>query len=195
MIRGASDCQKKSKADWFEAELLQGEELGAEQNDWEEAEAVGGDRDASHVFPSAIGSTGVNHIKDNATKAMWADKLKRSDKFKSYLGCICDFMGSAGLRRIFVREVMIAAGGQRYAGLFDMESFSSIKTWRWGTVLNVFSWLLPLELALRQYWDPDAYRRVAGGRERLEDNENGHRGPAVDVDLLTEAIRSNWFWM
>ena len=94
-------------------------------------------------------------------------------------------MGAAGLRRLFDHEVMILAGGHRYADLFDFESFPSIKKWRWGTVLIVFSWLMPLELALKQYWDPDACRRVVGCNDRTHDNddENGHRAPSLDVDL------------
>ena len=52
--------------------------------------------------------------------------------------------------------------------MFSRE-FNSIKEWRWGTVLDVLKWMLPLAIPLRRFWSAQLFGSADGdGAEALD---------------------------
>ena len=56
----------------------------------------------------------------------------------------------------------------------------------------VLNWLLPLRSALQRFWDPTRFK---SGRTDSERHSNRPQDTEpVDVDMVTKAINSTWFW-
>ena len=125
----------------------------ADETDWAADDPVmAGDATRQPAFKNACGVTGICHVCDNCTKNMWTKGLKHTKQFQKCLGALCDLMAHAWLRKLFVHEVLEQQGGGQFAFLFLMESYATIKEWRWGTVMKVFKWVFAIEVPFRRFW-------------------------------------------
>lgn len=187
---GTADSQQESITSWL-PECMQGTDLRIEGCDPFEA----ADCDKRYVFPNAFVIPGINHITDNCTKHLF-DKLIHGKPFLRYLEAICDMITTATYKKIFVNRCLIPQGGDRFEWLFEGHGFRTIKEWRWHTLTHVLQWLLPMEICLRRFYDSSVFSAAASKAEDEEpaDGRTGIRRPRLNVELISEAIVSPWFW-
>ena len=72
------------------------------------------------------------------------------------------------------------------------KTFPAHVEWRWGSLISVLSWLLPLQRPLEDAWD--ALRFEANGQEGLQESRRRGTKDAFSPQAVTDAVRSAFFW-
>ena len=77
--------------------------------------------------------------------------------------------------------------------LFDRE-FETVVHWRWGSLMRVLDWMVPLREHLQSLWCPDKYGKAGGQHEGGLEQPAGHMRGDVDGAVLTATVRDRKFW-
>ena len=152
---------------------------------------------SEHFLPRALVIPGLNHIIDN----MCSDANHAMQDWDSWLQSfrpVVALLHHSHLRKRFVascvRGTQHAWMEKRFAS-----GVASFAEWRWGSTVCVLRTLLPLGPLLRRAWDPTKFRmsQEGDGQDLAPNGEAEQRSDVsgtVDASVLTQAIRSNWFW-
>ena len=73
------------------------------------------------------------------------------------------------------------------------KSCPSVAQWRWHLILQVLCYLLPGQSVLQGTWDEARYRDGTTFKEGMLEDASADMS-ADNIGLVTQAIRSEWFW-
>ena len=147
---GIADCSQAEFHSWFTPErnsapVVEDDGMAEDPRD------VPTEPESPFVVDQTVGIPGILHILDNMTHDLFEKVFEHGEAFKTLMGGLCDMLCKRHHRERFVQYCLLpTARGQVWAPMFDRE-FHSIKEWRWGTVLAVLTWLLPLKQPLKHF--------------------------------------------
>ena len=137
----------------------------------------------AHVLPRCIPIPGIQHILDNLTADIHG-VMVGWPRFVEELSAVCDILCKPECLEHFLQSCVREGGHQKYEPLFA-RAFHPVVEWRWGSLMNTLTWLLPLEGALRRIWDPARYNSAARPRRAAEEPKTA---------IVTQAVQSRRFW-
>ena len=174
---------------------------------WGSMEVDGADRLASDqdmlsqkILPHALWVPGLGHIAHNLTQSVdqslvhykaWLEKLKA-------LHCL---LHHNSLRK---RLHATCVQGQpfEWMGLYLQSGPPKLADWRWNSLLQALDVILPLQPLLQTVWNPQAFLIADQGPSSEAAGPNPASDPIASlssnefhVKQITEAIRSNSFWI
>ena len=195
VVSGSGQCF----AEWFQSAFSsQGQDGGLAEDRGD----AGGDleflagglanADRTHLFQRALPIPGLLHILDNCTAEVHLKGMTHWSKFFTSLRAVCSIMCRMWVRERFLGRCLRARTKARSQAEARLDqNFQGVIEWRWGTLLAVLRWLLPLRGDLQTYWDPELFL----GGQTVDEARMDHAGnEGVDVVAVTAAIRENWFW-
>ena len=172
------------EADTGEAAIVEATvDAGAAAADWD-AEA--------HLFMVALPIPGMCHLMDNLSHDLHTQCLRLWPSFAPLLQAVCDLLCALGPLEAFIHRCLRLPGYTAYVPHFE-KTFVRHRPHRWGSLMEVLDWMMPLRDMLTTAWDPQRFGANDRGRQQQRDGD-GAGGPC-DVDRVTEAIRSPWFWV
>ena len=187
---GLADVVGSSYADWYQhafAPSGSGEPVTADRCDDDvEFVASGADpRDgAAHLFMNAVPVPGNLHILDNCTGDVHEKAMPYWPKFLAGLRLMCSMLCRTWVRERFVGRCVRGPTADRDKRLLKHQ-FKGVTEWRWGTLLKVLAWLLPLRSCLQSQWDA----RLFLGGSTVEEVRASHAGDeGIDVEALSDVV-------
>ena len=132
------------------------------------------------LFSSMLTVAALLHILDGVTKDLH-HSLKDFDLCMTYLVAIMGLLCYEGPRQAFIHRCLRGGGFHDRVQFFE-RTFPLHSEHRWSSLIDTIRWLLPLQRALRETWNPDL-----SGRLQTRDGE-------FQRDMVTKAIHSTWFW-
>ena len=194
---GIADCSQDEFHSWFSQER---NDAPLVDDDGFASDRMEPEPESPFVVSHTVAIPGILHILDNMTHDLFEKALEHGEAFTTHLGALCDLLCKRHHRERFVNHCLLRNPmGRVFAPMFDHE-FHSIKEWRWGTVLSVLTWILPLKHPLKQFWSAARYGEDSGDwandAARAADAPPGDESkkPRLDLALVTEAVHSLWLW-
>ena len=195
---GIADCSQAEFHSWFTPErnsapVVEDDGMAEDPRD------VPTEPESPFVVDQTVAIPGILHILDNMTHDLFDKVFEHGEAFKTLMGGLCDMLCKRHHRERFVQYCLLpTARGQAWAPMFEHE-FHSIKEWRWGTVLAVLTWLLPLKQPLKHVWSTARYGDApdddGNDAARAADAPPGEsKKPRLDVVLVAQAVNSLWLW-
>ena len=146
-------------------------------------EALGARSDSAYVFPSALICPGALHV----CRSMVQDVDASLTYFKEWLPslkAIVYLLHRDHLRQRFLATCVL---GSRFECMKDrVRKLPEPALWRWNTLASVLTGVLRVKPVLQAVWSKERFLQVDGaGNEQPE---------GLDVNVLSDAIRSEKFW-
>ncbi|CAE7253642.1 unnamed protein product, partial [Symbiodinium necroappetens] len=149
-----------------------------------------------YFLPRAITVPGLNHVIDN----MLSDMNQAFSCWDSWIGefkPLVALLHHTHLRQRFVATCLKDTRHSWMQRHFET-GVPQYADWRWGTTVLVLQRLLPLRRLLQSAWDPNRYESVecheAAGAPENPAAQDARADAKADVQQVTRAIRSDWFW-
>ena len=144
--------------------------------------------DCEHLMPHALVSPGILHIVNNMADSMTQALPHFADWLPGFKA-VAHLLGTGHLRKRFVATCLVG----RFTDLQSLfaKNLASITKWRWSTIVNVVSELLPLKAALIAAWDPQKFLMQSAQEGGVEGRGPGH----LETALITSSIRDKKWWV
>jgi hypothetical protein len=173
---GIVDCAAAGFASWFSGKA---KPSSMERDDGDEELEVA-PRLRTHLWEHAIPIPGMLHTLDNLTSQMH-EFMTWWDTFILHLKAIMSILCQSGPLERFTQSLRAE---HAWAVHHFERTFPAHAEWRWGSLMQTFDWLLPLEVILKGCWSPQAFLNVRAATGQDD----------VSAAAVTAAIRSPLFW-
>ena len=165
----------------------------------------GGDPDAEgegettdvYFLPRAVAVPGLNHITHN----MCSDCNTCLTCWPAWLETFRPLVSLIHHKHLRQRYIATCLLGTRHEWMkkFFEAGLPTFAEWRWGSTVQVLEKLLPLKRHLQASWNESRFETArAAGQEQNQPAEEAAAARETqvqaDVQAVTHAIRSNWFW-
>ena len=149
-----------------------------------------------YFLPRAISVPGLNHVIDNMLSDM-NQAFSCWDSWNGEFKPLVALLHHTHLRQRFVATCLKDTRHSWMQRHFET-GVPQYADWRWGTTVLVLQRLLPLRRLLQSAWDPNRYESVecheAAGAPENPAAQDARADAKADVQQVTRAIRSDWFW-
>ena len=174
--------------------LQEDADAGQGQADAADAEGEAGD---AFFLPRAMAVPGLNHIIHN----LCSDCNTSLTCWPAWVETFRPLVALIHHKHLRNRYVATCLLGTRHEWMkkFFQTGLPTFAEWRWSSTVQVLEKLLPLRRHLQASWDQSRFESArAVGQEQGEAAEEAAAARETqveaDVQAVTHAIRSNWFW-
>ena len=182
---------------------LKPDSLECQDEDVGDGEAAPSVSPSGKLFGRMMSVAGLNHIIHNASAQHRERCMVGWPMFTLQLKAVAKMLGKTHSRERFIHHCLRASDAGTEVEKLFMHNCPEVKEWRWGYISQCLEHLLPLQTALRTYWDPAKYGssmpEAAPDNALLPDEQQVIEPEAQDdsqprLGEVTAAIGSLSFW-
>ena len=146
-------------------------------------EAMGARSDSPYVFPNALVCPGALHVVHSMVQDVDASLTFFEEWLPSFRALV--YL----LHRDHLRQRLVATCvlGTRFEGMKDrVRKLAEPALWRWNALASILTGALRVKPVLQAVWSKERFLQVDGANNELPEG--------LDVNVLSDAIRSEKFW-